>query len=177
MKINRFYHFVFIVSLIFCLWFNNTPITATPVSAAFLKQGIELYNAGDFPGAIEIWLKSISEGEDSKTKSEIQVRQYLALAYQQIGEIDKTINYLNQVIDYYRTTSNMQQVGRMLTEVAQAYSELGQHQRAINLLCGNPQKQQVCSENSALGIANRQKDNLGTSCGEWKFGKCFIFLR
>ncbi|AFY57181.1 hypothetical protein Riv7116_4768 [Rivularia sp. PCC 7116] len=176
MKINRFYYFIFTVSLIFCLWFNNTLIAATPVSANFVKQGIELYNAGDFPGAINVWLKSISTEDDRKTESEIEIRQYLARAYQQIGQIDKTINYLNQVIEYFRATNNQQQVGRMLTEVAQAYSDLGQHQRAINILCGDLQQQQVCSQNSALGIARVQNDSLGEAAANGSLGNALYFL-
>ncbi|MEL6163534.1 MAG: tetratricopeptide repeat protein [Cyanobacteria bacterium J06628_3] len=144
------------------MWFNNNiPIAATTASTATVKQGIELYNAGDFQGAIAVWLKSLSQaGGDKQQESDIQTRKYLARAYQQIGEIDKTINYLNQVIDFYRTTNNTQQVGRMLTEVAQAYSDLGQHKRAINLLCGDMGKLQ-CTQDSALGIATRQKDSFG----------------
>ena len=168
---------IFTFSLIFCLWFNhNIPIAATPGSTTIVKQGIELYNAGNFRGAIAVWLKSLSEkGEDKQQESDIQVRKYLARAYQQIGEIDKTINYLNQVTDFYRTTNNTQQVGRMLTEVAQAYSDLGQHKRAINLLCGDMDKQQ-CTEDSALGVATHHKDSLGEAAANGSLGNALYFL-
>lgn len=177
MKLHRFRYLIFTFSLIFCLWFNhNIPITATPSPTAFLQQGIELYNAGDFRGAIDVWLKSLSqEKEGDEQKSDIQVRKYLARAYQQIGEIDKTINYLNQVIDFYRTTNNTQQVGRMLTEVAQAYSDLGQHKRAVNLLCGDMGKQQ-CTQDSALGIAIRKEDGLGEAAANGSLGNALYFL-
>ncbi|MEO1762908.1 MAG: CHAT domain-containing protein [Cyanobacteria bacterium J06629_18] len=159
------------------MWFNNNiPIAATTASTATVKQGIELYNAGDFQGAIAVWLKSLSQaGGDKQQESDIQTRKYLARAYQQIGEIDKTINYLNQVIDFYRTTNNTQQVGRMLTEVAQAYSDLGQHKRAINLLCGDMGKLQ-CTQDSALGIATRQKDSLGEAAANGSLGNALYFL-
>jgi len=177
MKSHRFNYLIFTLSLIFCLWFNhNIPIAATPAPTAVVNQGIELYNAGDFRGAIAVWVKSLSEkGEDNQQESDIQVRQYLARAYQQIGEIDKTINYLNQVIDFYRSANNTQQVGRMLTEVAQAYSDLGQHKRAINLLCGDMGKQQ-CTEDSALGIATSEQDGLGEAAANGSLGNALYFL-
>ena len=158
------------------MWFNhNIPIAATTVRTGDVERGIELYNAGDFRGAIAVWLKSLSQaGEDKQQESDIQTRQYLARAYQQIGEVDKTINYLNQVIDFYRSADNTQQVGRMLTEVAQAYSDLGQHKRAINLLCGDMGKQQ-CTEDSALGIATSKQDGLGEAPPNGKLGISMYF--
>jgi len=63
----------------------------------------------------------------------------------------------------------------MLTEVAQAYSDLGQHKRAINLLCGNMGKQQ-CTQDSALEIATRQKDGLGEAAANGSLGNALYFL-
>ena len=174
---KRFHYLILTFTLIFCLWFNhNIPIAATLAPTAVVERGIELYNAGDFRGAIAVWLKSLSQaGEDKQQESDIQTRQYLARAYQQIGEVDKTINYLNQVIDFYRSADNTKQVGRMLTEVAQAYSDLGQHKRAINLLCGDMGNQQ-CTEDSALGIAIREKDGLGEAAANGSLGNALYFL-
>ena len=174
---KRFHYLIFTVSLILCLWFNhNISIAATPAPTAAINQGLELYNAGDFRGAIAVWLKSLSEkGEDKQQESDIQLRKYIARSYQKIGKVDKTINYLNQVIDFYRSTNNTQQVGRMLTEVAQAYSNLGQHKRAVNLLCGDMGKQQ-CTEDSALGIATREKDGLGEAAANGSLGNALYYL-
>ena len=37
------------------MWFDGSiPIAATPAPTAVVKQGIELYNAGDFRGAIAL---------------------------------------------------------------------------------------------------------------------------
>ena len=177
MKLLRSFHFVFILSLIFCLWLGNYPIAAITSTPVLVQQGIKRYTGGDFRGAIDIWLQSLSnKDKNNKTESEIRVYKYLARAYQKIGEIDKGINSLNQVIDYYRTTGNMYQVGRILTEVAQAYSELGQHKRAINLLCGELTQQLSCTEDSALGIAKHQKDSLGEAAANGSLGNALYFL-
>ncbi|MBV6626080.1 MAG: CHAT domain-containing protein [Rivularia sp. (in: Bacteria)] len=177
MKLHRFHYLIFTLSLILCLWFDgNIPIVATPAPTAVVRQGIELYHAGDFRGAIAVWLKKLTEeGKANQQESDIQVRQYLARAYQKVGEVDKAINNLNKVVEYYRTNNNMQQVGRMLTEVAQAYSNLGQHKRAINLLCGDMNQAQ-CNQNSALGIANRQQDSLGEAAANGSLGNALYFL-
>ncbi|WP_414586508.1 CHAT domain-containing protein [Scytonema sp. PCC 10023] len=48
----------------------------------------------------------------------------------------------------------------MLTEQAQIYSRLGQHRRAVTILCGQNHAV-ACSQDSALGIAQRHSDYLG----------------
>ncbi len=56
--------------------------------------------------------------------------------------------------DRYQQQGNQQQLGRSLTELAQAYSSIGQHRQAIALLCGeqgNDKKE--CSANSAIALA------------------------
>ncbi|HBE18141.1 MAG TPA: hypothetical protein DDW51_11115, partial [Cyanobacteria bacterium UBA11367] len=64
------------------------------------------------------------------------VQENLARAYQEIGQIDKAINYWQEVTATYGKLGDIWQVGRSLTEQAQAYTHLGKYRDAIAILCG-----------------------------------------
>jgi tetratricopeptide (TPR) repeat protein len=58
----------------------------------------------------------------------------------------------------------------MLTEQAQAYSNLGQQRQAIDLLCGEATE---CQEGSALAIARQQSDSLGEAARLGSLGNIY----
>jgi tetratricopeptide (TPR) repeat protein len=53
------------------------------------------------------------------------VREKLAIAYRQIGQFEQAIGYWKQAIANSRKLGDFQKVGRLLTELAQTYSQLG----------------------------------------------------
>ncbi|MHC5932821.1 CHAT domain-containing protein [Nostoc sp.] len=174
-RIRRVWAVIFLTTLTLCLWLAHPSLTighqgiaeiATAKSSALtqmVQQGLKLYQAGDIQGAIKSWQKALSSDQESNSNSadRISVLTYLARAYQQVGQIPEAIAQLKQVIAYYRQTNEPIKVGRMLTEQAQLYSSLGQHRRAVAILCGQNQINLPCTQDSALEIARHHSDDLG----------------
>ncbi|MEH2081962.1 MAG: hypothetical protein V7K89_18885 [Nostoc sp.] len=174
-RVRRIWAVLFFTTLTLCLWLGHPSLTighkgiaeiATAKSSALIhpvQQGLKLYQAGDIQGAILSWQKALSSAQERKSNyaEEINIRTYIARAYQQVGQIPEAIAQLKQVIDYYRQINEPIKVGRMLTEQAQLYISLGQHRRAITILCGENQSNATCSQDSAIEIARHQSDELG----------------
>ncbi len=172
---------LFLASLTLCLWLGHPLLRIGQVSVVeiataqspptqLVQQGLELYQAGDVQGAIKSWQTALSayQERNSHSEEEVNVQKYLARAYQQVGQLAQAIAQLEQVIAYYRKINEPITVGRMLTEQAQLYSSLGQHRRAIAILCGDSREKagedreiQNCNQGSALEIARRHSDSLG----------------
>jgi len=131
----------FIVPLAgFLAWGFPFPVEAGQSSRAIanstrdlVDRGLELYRIGDFPGAIEIWMEALqhplSPGDLTIVYSN------LATAYQRLGRVEEAVAYWEQVLEFYRDRADSDRyIGPILTEQAQAYDSMGQHQRAIRLL-------------------------------------------
>ena len=138
---------LFLGSLILCLCLGNLhsgslrrligeKAIASPITQT-VQQGIDRYNSGNFQAAIDLWQQALKayEQQSNGSDEQITIRKYLARVYQQVGQVDSAIAQIDRIIAYYRQVGLHLQVGRMLTEQAQAYSSLGQHRRAIALLC------------------------------------------
>lgn len=174
-RIRRVWAVIFLTTLTLCLWLAHPSLTighqgiaeiATAKSSALtqlVQEGLKLYQASDIQGAIKCWQKALSSDQegDSNSAERINVLVYLSRAYQQVGKIPEAIAQLKQVIAYYRQTNEPIKVGRMITEQAQLYSSLGQHRRAVAILCGQNQINLPCTQDSALEIARHHSDSLG----------------
>ncbi len=138
---------LFVTSLILCLCLGNLhsgswrlgigeKTIASPITQT-VQQGIDRYNSGNFQAAIDLWQQALKADEQqiSGSNEQITIRKYLARVYQLVGQVDSAIAQIDRIIAYYRQVGLHVQVGRMLTEQAQAYSSLGLHKRAIALLC------------------------------------------
>ena len=166
---------LFFTGLIGCLCLHSfllgpvwLPLTAparaqTASVNQLMQQGGNRYQNGDFQGAIEVWQQAAGEALPPETNEAGILLQYLANAYEQLGQHSQAIAQLDQAIALYRQAQDAQQVGRLITAQAQAYSELGQHRRALRLLCNSPDADGVgrCAPTSAVGIAREQEDLLG----------------
>lgn len=178
---------LFFSSLICCLCLhyfpsgNNwlpfvAPVRAQTTSVHHLiQQGISDYQKGDFQGAIEVWHQAVSEPLSHETDETVIVRQYLANAYQQLGQLGQAITQLDHAIALYHQAHDALQVGRLMTAQAQVYSGLGQHRRALRLLCDARAgaEEGVCASTSALGIAQEQDDALGEAAALGSLGNAY----
>ena len=147
----------------------------TAAASQLIQQGIRYYQNGDFQGAIEVWQQAASETLPHAVDETGIIRQYLADAYQQLGNQNQAIAQLDQAIAEYRQANNTLQVGRLITAQAQAYSELGQHRQALRLLCNSPDggSEDMCTPISALGIAREQEDPLGEAAALGSLGHTY----
>ncbi len=123
--------------------------TANPVIAvgdvaqahsSSLQQGIDQYQAGQFTEAIAQWQQALSQARTVSSK--MLLHSNLAQAYRQLGQLDRAIDHWRQAIGLYQVQASgadQQELGahwlaQALTEQAQIYNDLGQHQQAIVLL-------------------------------------------
>lgn len=188
---------LFLGSLILCLCLGNLHSGSWRLGigekaiassiAQTVQQGIDRYNSGNFQAAIDLWQQALKAYEQKSNGSDeqITIRKYLAKVYQQVGQVDSAIAQQHQIIAYYRQIGLHLQVGRMLTEQAQAYSTLGQHRRAIALLCSKDKERGVrseergdlksfnCDKDSALQIARQESDNLGLAAALGSLGNAY----
>jgi CHAT domain-containing protein len=160
---QRLLSVLFLMSLMLCLGLGH--VSAQIVNSS-IQQGLERYRSGDFQGAIDIWNNALKQHPNDQ----VILLKYLARVYSQVGQFEPAIASLNALIDYYQNNSDRVQLGRMLTEQAQAYSNLGQQRQAIAILCG---EQSECKEGSALAIARQQSDPLGEAAGLGSLGNAY----
>lgn len=163
---------LFSIALLLCLGLDILPISWTrPVIAQttpsqLVQQGLERYQAGDIPTAIQQWQAALEIYEqDNNPQNKAIVLENLARASRQMGQIEQSLNYWQQAADIYQNQGDTVQLGRTLTEQAQTYSRQGQHRQAIGLLCnatiGNP-----CTPDSAIAIA-QQTNSLSDEAAAW----------
>ncbi|MDY7012377.1 MAG: CHAT domain-containing protein [Cyanobacteriota bacterium] len=109
---------------------QTAPLTLSATAA--VRQGIEAYQAGKFSEAIAAWQSVLPQlgGEEDRAV----VYGNLALAYRQTGQLSEAITTWEKALEIYRDRDESSEIAKILTEQAQAYSDLGQHKRALALL-------------------------------------------
>lgn len=180
-NVRRVLGILFLCSLTLCLWlgqFDQIVTAQSPDAPQLVQQGIERYKAGDFRGAITPWQTALNVYQKSQNRANVAiVSENLARAYQQLGESEEALSHWDKVIAYYHASKDWKQMGRMLTEAAQAYSDFGQPGKAIALLCSNekpkPKEKRVCRQGSALQIALEQKDKSGEVAALGSLGEAY----
>lgn len=149
--------FLFLVGCILCIGLNAIPvwlpgtgaIAQTPPVNQLVQQGIQIYATGNFTEAIALWQQALLQ--PLAASEQATVHTHLAEAYRQVGKLDRAIAHWEQAIQIYRAQNNDNSRGliaQLLTQQAQAYSNLGQHQHAITLL------------NSAIKIPKKNPDPI-----------------
>jgi len=157
---------LFCGSLILCLVLQGGLITfgdGGVIAQPTLEQGTVAYQSGNFLEAIALWEKLLPQiaGEENK----VAIYKNLALAYRYTGQLSKAIAQWEAAIAIYRDRDDRSgEIARLLTEQAQAYSDLGQHRRAIALL------------ESALEITDRHPDLLAETAIWGALGNARSFL-
>ena len=186
--VRHFLVILFLTSLTICLGLTHVsfnplqfrwPEVATAQSAnptQIVQQGIERYKTGDVQGAIALWQTALTAYKSTNDRAGgAIVREKLAIAYQQIGQLGSSIDYWKSAIANYRSSGDLLKVGRLLTELAQTYSRLGQNREAIALLCGASKADEICpkSEGSALQIAQKISDRPGEAAAFGSLGEAY----
>jgi CHAT domain-containing protein/lipopolysaccharide biosynthesis regulator YciM len=169
-KLNRHQviKLLFSLTLVTCLLFGQVVTAQTPNTNALVEQGIKEYNRGNFSNAINNWQEALNQYKNNPSARAV-VNENLARAYQEIGENKQAIASLEAAIRDYGAVKNIQQVGRMKSELAQVYSNLGQPRKAIALLCGqmvekskSPASVDIeCTPDSTTQIATKSNDKRG----------------
>lgn len=179
LRLRRIFTALCAISLFITLWVGHPWTKVAPSAQAqdaqqLVQTGVDHYNAGDFSAAIEPWQTAQQAYEASQDLSALAiVTENLARAYQQIGRTSEEIRYWDDAISTTKALGDRQKLGRLLTEQAQAYSRLGQHRRAIALLCGTVPNAGDCQASSALHLATTENDALGQVSALGSLGEAY----
>lgn len=146
-------------------------------ASQLVAKGIEYYNQGKFREAVKEWELALKRYQELPERA--VVRGNLAKAYQKIGDLEQSVQQWEQVVKLHRQLQNPRETGRALTELAQAYTSLGQPKKAIELLCGveevepETDKKSSCLPHSALEIAKTQQDEKGKIAALGSLGEAY----
>ncbi|MGB3652443.1 MAG: CHAT domain-containing protein, partial [Rivularia sp. (in: cyanobacteria)] len=160
-KHSKFLQVLFFATLLICVSFGQV-VSAQPDRNSLIEQGVKVYNNGDFRGAITYWKDALKQYQNNPSATAV-INENLGRAYQKLGENQSAIASLSMAIRDYQAVKNVPQVGRMRTELAQVYSNLGQPRKAIALLCGkaNQGNSFECIPETAVQIASKYNDRQG----------------
>lgn len=183
LRMRRLLSVLFLLSFNLCLWLANLPVdwhiaTAVyPNGSQLLQQGVNLYQADNFKGAIASWQTALKFYQKTKNYPKAAtVRENLAKAYEQIGNSKQAVEHWEEAIAYHRQIKDLPYVGRLLTKQAQSYSSLGQPRTAIELLCGAYGTQQECVPNSAIYLAQTYQDRQTEAAALGSLGNAYRLM-
>jgi CHAT domain-containing protein len=149
-------------------WGGTSAIAQQPNPSQLLQIGVEAYQQGDYSAAIAAWDSALTTYSPHELVERALVNENLARAHQQRGETAIALDHWEAAATAYQATDNATQFGRMLTEQAQAYNSLGQHQRSLSLLCGaepvmttSDNTVSVLCEGGAYAVAQETADFAG----------------
>lgn len=144
----------FLLGIALCFGLHQPLNASTPAPAVGspqpVQQGIERYQAGDYPGAIKLWQAALATYRQlgDRTNSAI-VLENLARAYQHLGQTTAELDAWTQLIALQRQSGAAAEIPRLRVEQAQALSRDGQFRKAIEVLCG-ANTITTCTPESAL---------------------------
>ncbi len=182
--VTSWFKLLFIVSLATSLLLGQVSLTKaqSPNPDQLVQQGVTEYQNQSYQAAIALWHQALDNYQEIDNPNQIIVLENLARAYQQVGQPEQAIAFWSQVVERYQQVGNKQQLGRSLTEQAQAYSRLGQHRQAIAILCNQlpndfaiPQAKDKpeCREGSAIKLAQDEGDKLGEVAALGSLGEAY----
>lgn len=156
-------------------WLANTAIAQDSNPTQLVQDGVDAYQQGDYPSAIATWTQALETYPPDALAERALINQNLARAYQQLGLPSEAVSTWAAAAAIYRQLGDTPQVGRMLTEQAQVYLSLGQHRRAIALLCLPKSETDPadCEAGTALPIATAANDSLGKVAALGSLGEAY----
>lgn len=170
---------LFWVGLLCCLGLASgsinwtKPVMAQIAPAQLVQQGVEHYQSGDLPRAIQNWQTALEMYEQSDERSsQAIVLENLARASRQIGQTEQALSYWQQAAEIYQQQGNRPQLGRTLTEQSQTFSRQGQHRQAIGLLC-NATIDAPCTLDSAISIAQTTGNRTDEAAAWGSLGEAY----
>jgi len=161
---------------------ESAPVKQASLEQASLEQGLERYRQGDVLSAIALWQQRLTDlSLPAESEAIPTLQQYLARAYQQVGQLSEAMTALDELTAYYRATDDTRQLGRILTEKARVYGELGQPQNALLAICADKTQTITCEgetligaeSDGALAIATQRSDVKGQAAALGVLGQTY----
>ena len=99
---NFFRHFVF--TLIVAIAIFITSIATAEVDNNYLIRGKQYYDRGQYTEAVQIWQQAANE--DTVIENKILGYNYLAIAYQELGQWEQAENAMSEAFELLETVDN-----------------------------------------------------------------------
>jgi CHAT domain-containing protein len=146
--------------MLLCLCFGSVMARSQPKldASQWVQQGINQYQSGNYQTAIEAWQTASQLLQENPSQLAI-IQENLARAYQQLGNTAQAMQSWDQTIALYQRLKQPGEVGRILVEKAQLYSQIGQPKQAITVLC-QANASGVCAPGSALQLAHSSQSQM-----------------
>lgn len=141
-------------------------IAQSPSLPRSTDAGWQRYQAGQFLEAIALWEQTLPTLTQPQERAVLYTN--LGQAYRQVGRLDRAIAQWEAAIKLYQanqTAENRKAIPPLLTEQAQAYSDLGQHpvaiERATTAIAQAQKNQDSVTAAAALGTLGNAQWALG----------------
>lgn len=135
------------------------------------NEGVGLYEANDFEGAIAQWQTALQQAQTTAPNADqAALLENLARVYRRIGRPSTSLTYWEKAVQVTADLGDAMQLGRLMSEQAQTYSQLGQYRRAIALLCGSHDVNH-CQEGSAINLSQTTRDVPGEAAALGSLGE------
>jgi CHAT domain-containing protein len=158
------------ISLPNSIIFNHSVMAQTTNPSQWVTEGIEDYKQANYQEAINNWQKALNIASEPQERSIIL--ENIARAYQKLDQTEQALGTWVKVEDYWIEVGNKIKLGRVFTEKAQIYLNMGQPQTAIALLCNSPDLN-TCQPKTALAIARKNEDTQGESAALGILGEAY----
>ncbi|MEL6778244.1 MAG: CHAT domain-containing protein [Cyanobacteria bacterium J06597_16] len=157
---------------------QNTAQNTIPNTVQSLaNEGVTLYEAGDFAAAIAQWETALAQlSPEVPSADRATLLENLARLYRRLGQSPKSLTYWSQAVQMAEAMGEPMPLGRLMSEQAQTYAQLGQYRRAIALLCG-AHEADSCQDRSAIAIAQATNDTVGNAAALGSFGEALRLQR
>lgn len=165
---------LFLLGLSVCLCLHGmgnrlafpSAIAQSPSLPRSTDAGWQRYQAGQFLEAIALWEQTLPTLTQPQERAVLYTN--LGQAYRQVGRLDRAIAQWEAAIKLYQanqTAENRKAIPPLLTEQAQAYSDLGQHpvaiERATTAIAQAQKNQDSVTAAAALGALGNAQWALG----------------
>ncbi len=182
-QLRKWLVLLWVASITLCLWISGFSAQQRLAQAndlpALVQSGVDAYGAGNYREAIATWQQALDQVEADNLADQSILLENLARAHRQTGQFSEEIRHWEQVIQRHEDLGDLTALGRAVTEQAQAYNHLGQHRRALALLCGEAVSGEAisdtnsCSMSSALHIAQATTDTIGEVAALGSLGETY----
>ncbi|MEO1393116.1 MAG: CHAT domain-containing protein [Cyanobacteria bacterium J06634_5] len=157
---------------------QNTAQNTVPNTVQSLaNEGVTLYEAGDFAAAIAQWETALAQlSPEAPSADRATLLENLARLHRRLGQGSTALTYWSQAVEMAEAMGEPMQLGRLMSEQAQTYAQLGQYRRAIALLCG-AHAVASCQDRSAIALAQATNDTVGSAAALGSFGEALRLQR
>ena len=123
----KFYRFLILIFLTTVAIFINSNSTAQNIN--YLQQGRQYYNRGQYPEAVQFWQQTADR--DKEIENKILGYNYLAIAYQDLGQWEESAEAIDSAFSLIETVNNSFLYAQVLNTKGSLQFKIGNTENAL----------------------------------------------